>query len=114
MLQDLMSRTRVTGSRGMHRRFAQSFDDWVLIQVAQSKQRTVTKLPTLERYLIDRRRAFGIGLFCAITEFSVDIDLPDFIFKGPAVREMTEALFDMTVWANDLCSFNKEQAQGDY
>lgn len=36
----------------------------------------------------------------AITEFSVDIDLPDFIFKGPAVREMTEALFDMTVWAN--------------
>lgn len=114
MLQDLLARMRTTGSEGMLRRFTQGFNDWSSSQITQSQQRSNGELPRVRKFLTERRNTFGIGMACALIEYTMDIDLPDFIFKDPTVVEMTEAMFDVTIWANDLCSFNKEQAQGDY
>ncbi|THU81293.1 terpenoid synthase [Dendrothele bispora CBS 962.96] len=46
--------------------------------------------------------------------YSLDIDLPDYVFERPTIRAMSDATNDLMTWPNDICSFNKEQADGDY
>lgn len=36
----------------------------------------------------------------ALVEYTMDIDLPDFIFEDPLVIEMSDAIFDLSIWAN--------------
>ncbi|KAH8930304.1 terpenoid synthase [Atractiella rhizophila] len=54
------------------------------------------------------------GLVKAIAEYSVDLDVPDYVFEHPVMKAMSDATDDILTWPNDLCSFNKEQADGDY
>lgn len=70
---------------------------------------------------------FEILTICAaaLVEYTMDIDLPDSVLENPMVVEMTDAIFDVSIWANvrlllkchlvswltamyiqDLCSFN--------
>lgn len=114
MLQDLVARLRTTGTEGMLRRFTRGFEDWSSSQISQSRQRSHDKLPRLHKFLVERRKTFGAAMACALVEYTMDIDLPDSVLENPMVVEMTDAIFDVSIWANDLCSFNKEQAQGDY
>ncbi|KAK0475990.1 isoprenoid synthase domain-containing protein [Armillaria luteobubalina] len=49
-----------------------------------------------------------------MVEYSLDLDIPDHVFDDPIVIAMSEAMNDIMTWPNLLCSFNKEQADGDY
>ncbi|TFK95492.1 isoprenoid synthase domain-containing protein [Pterulicium gracile] len=91
---------------------AMEVSDNPYVEVLQESQKNI---PRLQKFLVQRRNTFGTEMACAVLEYSLDIDLPDIVFENATVAEMTEALCDVSMWANDLCSFNqKEQAQGDY
>ncbi|EIW80046.1 terpenoid synthase [Coniophora puteana RWD-64-598 SS2] len=74
----------------------------------------VHKLPSVEEFILMRRATIGGAMVEAMVEYSLDIDLPDYVFEHSTIRAMSDATNDMMTWPNDLCSFNKEQANGDY
>ncbi|KAG6812292.1 hypothetical protein H0H92_003601 [Tricholoma furcatifolium] len=49
-----------------------------------------------------------------MVEYSLDLDIPSFVWEHPVIIGMSQATSDIMTWPNDLCSFNKEQADGDY
>ncbi|EEB92014.1 hypothetical protein MPER_09536 [Moniliophthora perniciosa FA553] len=71
---------------------------------------------SIEEFTSVRRCAFGGALFETIIEYSLGLDgaIPAYVWKNPVVMAMSEVMVDILAWANDICSLNKEQADGDY
>ncbi|THH09110.1 hypothetical protein EW146_g8788 [Bondarzewia mesenterica] len=114
MLHDILRRIRMTATSGTCYRFARAFEDWSRSQIKQAHNRSVSKMPSVEEFIIMRRATIGGAMVEAMIEYSMDIDLPYYVFKDPVIIGMSEAATDVLTWPNDLCSFNKEQADGDY
>ncbi|KAK0452122.1 isoprenoid synthase domain-containing protein [Desarmillaria tabescens] len=114
MLWDLLKRIRNTGRMGTYHRFAQAFIDFSSSQVKQSRNRNIDYIPPIQEFILMRRCTIGAALVQAMVEYSLDLNIPDYVFDDPIVIAMSEAITDILTWPNDLCSFNKEQADGDY
>ncbi|KAG7089978.1 hypothetical protein E1B28_011602 [Marasmius oreades] len=114
MLWDILRRIRSTGTPGTYRRFVQAYLDWSGSQVQQASNRNVDRFPPVEEFILMRRCTIGAAMVEAMVEYSLDIDLPDYVFEDPIFIAMSQATSDIMTWPNDLCSFNKEQADGDY
>lgn len=48
----------------------------------------------------------------ACIEYTLQIDVPDEAFHHPIVESLSEAGNDILSWANDIYSFDNEQANG--
>ncbi|KAF5374219.1 hypothetical protein D9758_004664 [Tetrapyrgos nigripes] len=114
MLEDLWRRLHKTATRGTCDRFAKTAVEWFEGQLQQGLNRKLGRMPTIEEFIPMRRATIGCGMVEAMIEYSLDIDLPDYIFEHPIIRAMSDATNDLMTWPNDICSFNKEQADGDY
>ncbi|KAF5374321.1 hypothetical protein D9758_004657 [Tetrapyrgos nigripes] len=114
MLWDILRRIRLTATDGTYNRFAQAYLDWSGSQVQQAANRNKDRIPPVEEFILMRRCTIGAALVEAMVEYSLDIDLPDYVFQDPTFIAMSQAISDIMTWPNDLCSFNKEQADGDY
>ncbi|KAL0573035.1 hypothetical protein V5O48_008928 [Marasmius crinis-equi] len=95
-------------------RFVQAYLEFSASQIQQASNRSVDRIPPVQEFLLMRRATIGAALVEAMVEFSLDIDLPDYVFEDPIVIAMSHATTDIMTWPNDLCSFNKEQADDDY
>ncbi|KDR76843.1 hypothetical protein GALMADRAFT_25350, partial [Galerina marginata CBS 339.88] len=69
---------------------------------------------SITEFILERRATIGAALVEAMVEYSLDLKIPDDVFNDPIVIAMSEATTDIMTWPNDLCSFNKEQADGDF
>ncbi|KAG1898866.1 terpenoid synthase [Suillus fuscotomentosus] len=114
MLYDLLTRFRGTSTIGAYNRFIKAFEAWSSSQVSQSRNRSQDRMPSVEEFILMRRATIGGALVEAMIEYSLDLDLPDVVFENPIIKAMSDATTDLMTWPNDLCSFNKEQADGDY
>ncbi|EGO03037.1 hypothetical protein SERLA73DRAFT_165924 [Serpula lacrymans var. lacrymans S7.3] len=114
MLYDLLTRIRETASPGAYARFTLAFEEWSRSQVQQSHNRSLDRIPSVEEFILMRRATIGGAMVEAMVEYSLDLDLPDYVFHHPTIIAMSEATTDIMTWPNDLCSFNKEQSDGDY
>ncbi|KAF9262323.1 terpenoid synthase [Marasmius fiardii PR-910] len=114
MLWDILRRIRSTSTEGAYRRFVQAYLDWSGSQVKQASNRKVDHIPPVDEFILMRRCTIGAALVEAMVEYSLDIDLPDYVFEDPVFIAMSHATSDIMTWPNDLCSFNKEQADRDY
>lgn len=114
MLYDLLSRFRETSTIGAYDRFIKAFEAWSSSQVTQSRNRSQDRMPSVDEFILMRRATIGGALVEAMIEYSLDLDLPDVVFENPIIKAMSDATTDLMTWPNDLCSFNKEQSDGDY
>jgi len=114
MLYDILARIRSTATVGTYNRFARAFQDWSRGQVKQAHNRSIERMPSSEEFILMRRATIGGAMVEAMVEYSLDLDIPDYVFEHPTIRAMSDATTDIMTWPNDLCSFNKEQADGDY
>ncbi|KAJ8091259.1 hypothetical protein PM082_024528 [Marasmius tenuissimus] len=114
MLWDLLRRIRSTSTEGALRRFIQAYLEFSASQIKQASNRSVDRIPPVQEFVLMRRATIGAPLVEAMVEYSLDIDLPDYVFEDPIVIAMSHATTDIMTWPNDLCSFNKEQADDDY
>ncbi|KAJ3561482.1 hypothetical protein NP233_g10167 [Leucocoprinus birnbaumii] len=99
--------------------FARAFEQFGNSQIEQSRRRSVSKMLSISDFISIRRATIGAALVEgwpgeAMIEYSLDLDIPDHVFEDPIVIAMSEATTDIMTWPNDLCSFNKEQADGDF
>ncbi|KAI5990816.1 terpenoid synthase [Pisolithus marmoratus] len=114
MFYDLLQRFRETSTPGAYKRFIRAWEEWSGSQVTQSRNRSQDRIPSVDEFILMRRATIGGAMVEAIVEYSLDLDLPDEVFEHPIIRAMSDATNDLMTWPNDLCSFNKEQSDGDY
>ncbi|KAI8992770.1 isoprenoid synthase domain-containing protein [Trametes punicea] len=46
--------------------------------------------------------------------YSLYLQSPEYVWERPILQELSKAAIDIVTWPNDLCSFNKEQADRDF
>ncbi|KZV74593.1 terpenoid synthase [Peniophora sp. CONT] len=114
MLYDILQKIRATSSIGVYDRFCRAFEAWSSSQVQQSANRKDRYFPPMDEFILMRRATIGGAMVEAMVEYSLDINIPAYVFENPVVKAMDDAANDIMTWPNDLCSFNKEQADGDY
>ncbi|KJA21771.1 hypothetical protein HYPSUDRAFT_202683 [Hypholoma sublateritium FD-334 SS-4] len=114
MLQDLFKRIQATATPGACTRFMAAYQAFSDSQVNQSHCRFTDTMPSVNDFILSRRATIGAALVEAMIEYSLDLDIPDYVFENSIVKAMSDATTDIMTWPNDLCSFNKEQADGDF
>ncbi|KAJ8474148.1 hypothetical protein ONZ51_g7404 [Trametes cubensis] len=93
------------------RRFVATFDDYCESVVTQARDRSSSHVHTVETYLEVRRENAGIKP--AFVFLEMNMNLPDEAMEHPVVVDLTTWAIDMIVVANDIVSYNIEQARGD-
>jgi len=82
-------------------------------QIEQAANRANKTIPSVEEFIVLRRRTIGGHIVEAMVEYSLDFVIPEHVWVHPVLLELSAAAVDIMTWPNDLCSFNKEQADGD-
>ncbi|KAL4242474.1 Terpene synthase [Abortiporus biennis] len=114
MLHDIWSRVCSNASPSACRRFVLSTKVWIYSQVEQAGNRSESTVPHVKDFVDLRRRTFGGMTAEAMAMYTMHSDIPDYVWCEPVMTEISNATQDLMIWPNDLCSFNKEQADGDY
>ncbi|OCH88150.1 terpenoid synthase [Obba rivulosa] len=113
MLHDIWRRFRATASSGACNR-QRAVESWMWSQVEQSRNRATDEIPLVSDFIILRRRTIGGPIVEAMVEFSLDLQIPEYVWDHPILDGLSKAAIDIMTWPNDLCSFNKEQSDGDF
>jgi hypothetical protein len=74
--------------------------EWFEGQLQQGTNRKLGRMPTIEEFIPMRRATIGCGMVEAMIEYSLDIDLPDYVFEHPIIRAMSDATNDLMTWPN--------------
>ncbi|KAI0655721.1 terpenoid synthase [Cubamyces menziesii] len=114
MLHHIWRRFRATASPGACNRFFGAVEGWMNSQVEQARNRSTDEIPSVESFIVLRRQTIGGPIVEAMVEYSLDLQIPENVWEHPVLQEMSKAVIDIMTWPNDLCSFNKEQADGDF
>ncbi|KAI0705976.1 terpenoid synthase [Cerioporus squamosus] len=108
MLHDIWRRFRSTASPGACNRFFRAVESWMNSQVEQARFRSTDEIPSVEDFIILRRRTIGGPIVEAMVEYSLDLKIPEYVWNHPILQEMSKAVIDIMTWPN------KEQADGDF
>ncbi|KAG8979837.1 hypothetical protein FRB94_010944 [Tulasnella sp. JGI-2019a] len=112
-LRSFWERVCERASEGTQRRFVDTCQMYIDAIYQQVINRKCDQIPSIEEFIELRRDTSAVKLCHALTEYSMDLDLPDVVFEDPIIQSLQEGANDILTWANDLYSFNKEQANGD-
>ncbi|KAK6859505.1 terpenoid synthase [Apiospora arundinis] len=93
------------------RRFLATWLDYVESVARQAELRSESRIVDLATYFPIRRHTSGAPSTIALCE--MDLDIPDEIRYHKTIVEMETIAVDLIVIANDVLSYNKEQAVGD-
>ncbi|PIL24732.1 terpene synthase [Ganoderma sinense ZZ0214-1] len=94
--------------------FFRAVEGWMRSQVEQIRNRAIDEIPSVNDFIILRRQTIGGPIVESMIEYSLDLRIPEDVWDHPILQDMSNALIDLMTWPNDLCSFNKEQADGDF
>ncbi|TFY71414.1 hypothetical protein EVG20_g1594 [Dentipellis fragilis] len=94
------------------RRFLQHGQDYIDCVVDEAGLRERGEVLDLDSYLVLRRENSAVRLCFGLIPFALGIDLPDEVYADPVFERIYFAGVDMVCWANDLYSYNMEQAKG--
>ncbi|KAI0058770.1 terpenoid synthase [Artomyces pyxidatus] len=107
-------RTRLLRTSGpcSFRRFLQHSEDYINCVAKEAEYRERGEVLDMDSFRDLRRENSAIRLCFGLFEFSLGIDLPDEVFENPIFSSLYWAAADMVCWANDVYSYNMEQAKG--
>ncbi|MCA9696443.1 MAG: hypothetical protein KC431_02875 [Myxococcales bacterium] len=112
-LLDLRSRMLQLSSAAWLESFANELRQLFIGYSWETINDTMGIVPDLGTYLNMRARTIGLYpqfLLAAITD---DIELPAEVLHDPIVRSLMTATSNCVAWANDLCTYEKEIAEGE-
>ncbi|MCO5550483.1 hypothetical protein L7F22_003970 [Adiantum nelumboides] len=99
-------------------RFAAAVREYVMAQatIVRFNQLLLSahRPPALSHFLAARRVAVGAPLCFLASEYDLGIELDPFTVSHPLVLALHAAISDHVVWLNDILSFPKEFANGDF
>ncbi|KAF8652264.1 hypothetical protein AX16_004480 [Volvariella volvacea WC 439] len=94
------------------RRFVAHCKDYIAGVIREAELREKREVLGVHDYQLLRRENSAIRTCFALAECLVGIDLPDEVFEDPVFLNIYFAATDMVCWANDVYSYNIEQAKG--
>ena len=89
-----------------------SFSDYLLSNIHQAEDRDDETTRTIDSYFQTRRENVGVRPACFPGELHLSI--PDEAFHHPIIQTLEHLAADIIVVNNDLVSYPKELAAGDY
>lgn len=101
-----------TASSTARQRFIDTFDHYLDATVREAENREDGTILGLDDYLELRRGNSGVYPAYALIECIHKIDLQPEVFNHPALWNITGIIGDMLFIANDIYSYNREQAGG--
>ncbi|KAF9783463.1 isoprenoid synthase domain-containing protein, partial [Thelephora terrestris] len=101
-----------TASSTARQRFIDTFDHYLEATVREAQNREEGIILSLSDFMELRRGNSGVYPAYAIIECILSIDLQPEVFNHPALWNLTKIAGDMLFIANDIYSYNKEQAGG--
>ncbi|KAF8574201.1 terpenoid synthase [Ramaria rubella] len=113
LARDLWLRCIQDAGPGFQARFLENMGLFFEGRYAQAKHRESGVVPALDVYINIRRDSSGLKPLIDFFEYTLQIDLPDYVINNPIMQTMKQCVNDFCTWSNDLFSFNKEQACGD-
>ncbi|KAJ6535981.1 terpenoid synthase [Mycena vulgaris] len=94
------------------RHFLQTFEDYIYSVVDQASDRENNLIRGTEEYIRLRRRTIGLHPSYPMQELGMD--LVDEVYNHPIVDQLRRIAVDIVLLDNDICSYKKELAAGDY
>ncbi|KAH7882005.1 terpenoid synthase [Phlebopus sp. FC_14] len=92
-------------------RMIRTFDDYTTAVAIQAEDRDQHLIRDIESYFTVRRGTIGIYPFYVLLELG--LDLPESVLEHPVIVDMERCIADIIIIANDIYSYNVEQARGD-
>ncbi|KAI0079068.1 terpenoid synthase [Panus rudis PR-1116 ss-1] len=108
MLHDIWRWFRSTASPGACNRFKRAVESWMKSQVEQAASRADNLLPSVEEFIVLRRRTIGGEIVEAMVEYSLDLQIPEYVWEHPILDGLSKAAIDIMTWPN------KEQSDNDF
>ncbi|KAF9266511.1 terpenoid synthase [Marasmius fiardii PR-910] len=93
-------------------RFLRHCADYIRAVSTEAELRERGEVLDVNSFTELRRDNSAVVLCFDLFEYTLDIDLPEEVFEHPTFMEMYWAAADMVCWANDVYSWNMEQAKG--
>lgn len=95
-------------------RFIQIFKDYLEASLRQVPYREARNLPDMKTF--QRMRADSLGWYplAVLIEYALGIELDQEALTHPLLLDLREAVCYHICWVNDIISFKKEYAQGDF
>ncbi|KAF7333118.1 Terpene cyclase [Mycena venus] len=93
------------------RRFIDEFHVYMDSMVQKAQDRTEDRIRGIDEYFEVRRVTIGVKAAIVINEIRMNI--PDEVLRNEHIETLISASTDMILIANDLYSYNVEQARGD-
>ncbi|KAH7915515.1 terpenoid synthase [Hygrophoropsis aurantiaca] len=113
IVRQFWQRARTRANPRFQRRFINEFEAFTEAVAQQAGDRTNRHFRSIEDYFAVRRGDVGLKPTIVLLLFNLDIDLPDEVLDHPALAEMEMCCVDSIITANDITSYNREQARGD-
>ncbi|KAG8900686.1 hypothetical protein FRC00_011755 [Tulasnella sp. 408] len=112
-IQDFWGRAIKMGcAPGTQRRFLEYMDHYCRAVLEQVTNRSKNHIMDVESFTRMRRDTGALKICFVMGEFGLGLDLPDEVFEHPLIQTMENCSNDIVVLANDVYSWNIEQAQG--
>ncbi|KAI0050123.1 terpenoid synthase [Auriscalpium vulgare] len=100
-----------TATPTAQKRFVDAFTRYTDAVVAEAQDRDETHVRSIDEYFNIRR--YTIGAEPSYVPIELAMDIPDEVFFHPMVVKLAQLVTDVIILDNDLCSYNKEQANGE-
>ncbi|THU82317.1 terpenoid synthase [Dendrothele bispora CBS 962.96] len=94
------------------RRFIDNFCGYVEVVGTEAVLRERNQVLDIPGYVKFRRETSAVRTCFDLVEYSLEIDLPQHVHDDPVFVSGYNAAMDLVFWANDLFSYNMEQAKG--
>jgi Terpene synthase family 2, C-terminal metal binding len=110
-LADIMQRLSVRATDTQVFRFISAVRGYFLAQFWESAHRVDDKPAALAEYQVMRRHGGAVPTCVALIDVAGGFELPSGEFGRRDVRELTDIAVNVTCWANDVLSYQKESAR---
>ncbi|THU83492.1 terpenoid synthase [Dendrothele bispora CBS 962.96] len=111
MTRDFWKRTLKCSSHSSAQRFIRNFAEYTDAVRQQAVEREAGYHRNLQKYYALRRGTIGVRP--SFDYFLLPDNIPDEALAHPQIEKLAIDAIDMTILANDIYSYNKEQAVGD-
>lgn len=113
-LQDLCDRLFQGANDDWIERFVARVSAYLDACVWEAKNRAAAHVPDVSTYIVRRRDSGAVYTEFALFERAHGIALPAEVREHPTLLRLSKNANNVISWTNDIISFDKEMARGDY
>jgi hypothetical protein len=113
MVADIWQRMHLHSSSEWRHRFIKTLADSLSAYQWEARNRAAHQIPTVAEYMEYRRKTGGWRTLVLLVDLTNGHTLSERDYINPALQELLDTANNVICWANDLFSFEKEQAVGE-